>query len=289
MQRREVAPEIEQKILRFAQAKEQFVTKELFESYPNNPEYVLRYALNNLILDKKINMYGEKRGAFYSIKGGLQTPEGSLGGESINKGREAILHAAQACRSWFPKGGFPLSVLRELVEEGLLEWRKSGKAIEYRLVDKSREVTLVKSDLYKRIHDFIEKKKVVTIPMLQMELEVPRNSIAEIIDKLVEQELIRHEGIKKSSKYIWHETSVIEVEEIKSVEVKKPPCLIDNLSRFLSNVDNFPSITFQSDAKGHFIAKHRVLGSVVESREFNDTKGFNEYIHDMTRIGVRNG
>ena len=120
MQRKEVAPEIEEKILRFAQSKEQFVTKELFESYPNNPEYVLRYALNNLILDKKINMYGERKGAFYSIKSGLQIPEGSLGRESLNGGREAILHAAVACRSWFSKRGFPLSVLRELVEEGLL-------------------------------------------------------------------------------------------------------------------------------------------------------------------------
>jgi hypothetical protein len=289
MQRREVAPEIEEKILRFAKGKEQFVTKELFESYPNNPEHVLRYALNNLILDKKINMYGERRGAFYSIKSGLQTPEGSLGRSGLNEGREAILQAAHACRSWFPKSGFLASVLKELVEEGLLEWRKVGKATEYRLVDKSRELTLVKSDLYKRILSFIEIKKVVTIPLLQTEFEVPRNSITEVIDKLIEQELIRHEGIKKSSKYIWYETSVSEAEEIKSIEVKKPPCVIDKLSRFLMNGDVFPSVTLQSNENGHLIAKHRILGSVVEYIEFDNIKKFDDYMRDMTKLGARNG
>jgi hypothetical protein len=77
-ERKEVAPEIEQKVLKFAQDNEKFTTKQLFEAYPNNPESILRYALNNLRLDNKIHSYGSKRSTFYSVKADLPLEESAL-------------------------------------------------------------------------------------------------------------------------------------------------------------------------------------------------------------------
>ena len=64
---KEVSPEITEKVLRLAMGRETFSIKDVFEANPNNPEFQLRYALNNLRLAGKIFKFGEKRGAYYSI------------------------------------------------------------------------------------------------------------------------------------------------------------------------------------------------------------------------------
>ena len=128
-ERKEVAPEIEQKVLKFAQDNEKFTTKQLFEAYPNNPEFILRYALNNLRLDNKIHSYGSKRSSFYSIKADLPLeeppplPEGPSYEEEIPKvikERKVITTSQLVTELGFTSRVRVARVLNDLIDKELI-------------------------------------------------------------------------------------------------------------------------------------------------------------------------
>lgn len=225
-ERKEVALEIEQKVLKFAQNHEKFTTKQLFEAYPNNPEFILRYALNNLRFDNTIHVYGTKRSTFYSLKTDLPLEEPTLPGK-----------------------------------EGL--------------------------NYEKEIPEVIKEKKVVTTSQLVTELGFcSRIRVLKVLVELVEKELVYTEGVKKNRKYIWHTTTPGETIEALAENAKEGMRInvIDQLSSFLRNADDYPSIGITSNARGEFTFRYKKLGTLVFQKEFTDAKELENFIRKITEI-----
>lgn len=276
-----------EKILKFATTKETFTTKELFAQYPNNPELILRYGLNNLRIDEKIFMYGNKKGAYYSLKKELNTEKNIDKEKEQSTIKDIVLNKVKLINGWFKtvdlnlteKYGHitVLNTLHELNKNGLVIIRGAKRWTEYRFnngqpdPDEPKETPIKKEkidpeipkenqqpsqrqDLKDKILNFIKKNKVVTIPMLIDELNEHRYIIMPYVTKLEQEEEIYHEGHKRSSKYIYKDVSCSEVEEItrQLLEDKKIDQQIDMLSHTLcSNESVCFSIGFNSDNSFH--------------------------------------
>lgn len=300
LDKKDVPEEMEQKILTFAQTKETFTTKEVFEKFPNNPEFLLRYALNNMRIDNKICMYGNKRGAFYStnfnLSGGSEPQAESNDDSSELKVR--ILELATKQTGWFArtdlnieKESVPtvLQAIKQLIEEKKLESQGSMRWTRYRIVSEESEEDNSSNDLRSDILDFIKKHKVVTIPMITEELEVPRYDIVEALKKLCEEEEIYHEGVKKASKYIYKtvlshelESMTMQLNQERRVEQR-----IDELSRFLICDEESTAVSIGLNSDEVLQIKFLKNGTSNRTEKFDDMFKGIKFIYELT--DVKNG
>lgn len=298
----DVQPEITAKVIRFIESKNKFTTKELFSAYENTPEHLLRIALNNCRVQEKIFMHGNKRGAFYSKeKEDDSSVTSSTDVKIVNqKLKDIILQKAKNIGKWFKRSDLELdndyypveilSALKELKNEntieiqGELRWTQYC-ATEYLNINDNNAKTIEVSDLQSNILNFIKKNKVTTIPEIVEEFELQRYKIIAVLDKLIESEEIRHEGIKKASKYIYKTVTPSEVEDILS-DISKERCLsddsIDDLSEFLLS-SQAPCLSIGMRKEKGFISKIS-NGSIIEKNEFDSMDKIKEYIKEITEI-----
>lgn len=300
LERKDVAPEMEQKIFDFAQTKETFTTKEVFEKFENNPEFLLRYALNNLRIDNKIRMYGNKRGAYYSVKFNLsESTEGQDTPKSDNSDlKQRILDLASKQTGWFSRTDLNienvsipivLAAIKELIQEEKLDTQGELRWTKYRLVTdqtEQEEKELTSSGLYSDILDFIKKRKVVTVPMIIEELEIPRYDIIEVLNRLCEEEEIYHEGIKKSSKYIYKTVQSHELESItdKLKEERRVEQRIDELSRFLICDEEYTAVSIGLNEDEILQVKFLRNGVPNRLEKFEDLNKGIKFVYQLTDI-----
>ena len=307
IEKKDIPIELEEKILKFASTKETFTTKDLFEKYPNNPEFVLRYALNNLRIENRIQMIGNKKGAYYTSNMNLK--EEVEVSETFNTSnsdlKQRILDLSEKFPGWWARTELGiddvsvpniLSSVKELIEEKKVESQGSLRWTKYRLVGKgdseSEEVKESKNDTpsnnYSDILDFIKKRKVVTIPMIIEELELSRSDIIDVLNKLCNEEEIYHEGVRKSSKYIYKTVSCSEVESIME-ELSKERRVeerIDELSNFLIS-DEATAISVGLDRNDIFQIKFMKNGTINQLKKFENIKDGISFIYGLTN--VKNG
>ena len=300
LKRQPVDDVIIQKILRFAATKETFTTKELFAQYPNNPELILRYGLNNLRIDEKIFMYGNKKGAYYSLKKELDATNKQAEKEEDENLKKIILDKIKKITGWFKTADLGLSekfghinilnTLHDLNNDNVILIRGAKRWTEYCLNSDSAQAELEKEtpikkaekaqdgpkqdtrpsqqpNLKNKILNYIKKNKVVTIPMLIDETNEHRYIIMPYVTALEQEEEIYHEGNKRSSKYIYKDVSCSEVEEItkKLLEDQKIEQQIDELSKMLcANESVCFSIGFNNDNTFHI--KQLANGSKISDK-----------------------
>lgn len=297
----EVQPEITAKVIRFINAKEKFTTKELFAAYENTPEHLLRIALNNCRVEKKVFMHGNKRGAFYTKD---ENDEEAIVNDEIKNAvdptlKETIFKKAIQLNRWFKRSELELdedyypivilAALKELKSEGKIEIQGELRWTQYcvsGLEQNSNNDTASKDDLQSKILLFIKKNKVVTIPEIMEEFELQRYKIVSILDDLVEAEEIRHEGIKKASKYIYKTVTPSEVEAILS-DVSRERAdeeSIDDLSDFLlSHHYSCMSIGLKNGGIGSITKLSN--GSVIERIKIDSgVDGIRNFIKELTEL-----
>jgi predicted transcriptional regulator len=307
IEKKDIPIELEEKILKFASTKETFTTKDLFEKYPNNPEFVLRYALNNLRIENRIQMIGNKKGAYYTSNMNLK--EEVEVSETFNTSnsdlKQRILDLSEKFPGWWARTELGiddvsvpniLSSIKELIEEKKVESQGSLRWTKYRLVGKgdseSEEVKESKNDTpsnnYSDILDFIKKRKIVTIPMVVEELELSRSDIIDVLNKLCNEEEIYHEGIRKSSKYIYKTVSCNEVESIMAELTKERRIeeRIDELSNFLIS-DEATAISIGLNKDDIFQIKFMKNGTINQLKKFENIKDGISFIYGLTN--VKNG
>ena len=330
LKRQSVDDSIIKKILRFAETRETFTVKELFEAYPNNPDFVLRNGLVNLRIDEKLFMIGNKKGAYYTKdknhRAEINEPEitPTVPVPANKDIKNIILAKAKVKADWFQTPTLELSAiynyanistaLHELIAEGKLLVRGSARWTEYRYangatqadVDKEEAAKIAKkaqdasdkkneakaasasnnqTDVKNKILEYIKKSKVVTIPMLIEELDLPRCIMMPYILELEKEEEIWHEGIKRSSKYIHKDVSSSEVENItqKLLAEKRVEQQIDELSEFLcSAIDTRISLGFDS----HDVMKIKMFanGSKIQEHTFKNIPEAFSCIKSLTEI-----
>jgi (2Fe-2S) ferredoxin len=300
--RKEVPEEMMEKILKFAQSKERFVTKEVFQKFENNPEFLLRYALNNLRIDNKIKMYGNKKGAFYSTNFNLVEIESDGNTNTDNSDlKQRILDLSSKFTGWFSRTDLKiedvsipvvLSAIKELVQEEKLDIQGELRWTKYRLVTdetEKQEEDLSSSSLYSDILDFIKKHKVVTIPMIIEELGVQRYNVVEVLGKLCEDEEIYHEGIKKASKYIYKTVNDSEVERLvdQLKQDRKVEQRIDELSNFLICEEEYTAVSIGLDSNEVLQVKFLRNGVSDRLEKFEDLSAGIKFIYQLT--DVKNG
>jgi predicted transcriptional regulator len=307
IEKKDIPIELEEKILKFASTKETFTTKDLFEKYPNNPEFVLRYALNSLRIENRIQMIGNKKGAYYTSNMNLK--EEVEVSETFNTSnsdlKQRILDLSEKFPGWWARTELGiddvsvpniLSSIKELIEEKKVESQGSLRWTKYRLVGKgdseSEEVKESKNDTpsnnYSDILDFIKKRKIVTIPMVVEELELSRSDIIDVLNKLCNEEEIYHEGIRKSSKYIYKTVSCNEVESIMAELTKERRIeeRIDELSNFLIS-DEATAISIGLNKDDIFQIKFMKNGTINQLKKFENIKDGISFIYGLTN--VKNG
>lgn len=298
LERKDVPDEILEKVLKFANTHKTFLTKELFNAYPNNQEFLLRYALNNLRIDKKLCMYGAKRGSYYSTDFNLKNEVDEIGAihNTDNSSlKQRILETASKQQGWFSRPALGiedvsiptlLEAIRELIEEGKLQSQGERRWTQYALPNVAKNITeeiKTNENTYELILDFIKKHKVVTIPILINELEIQRTDIIPILNKLCEEEEIWHEGIKKSSKYIYKDINLDEMDKYlaKLNEERKLDQRIDELSQFLIN-DNACSMIVGANKNGDFEIKFMDSANVIKQIQYESINDCIKSIKKMT-------
>ena len=304
---KELPPGIEEKILSFAQLHKTFTTTQLFEQYPNNPSFILRYGLNNLRIKKQIFMHGLKRGAFYSLLSEEEKEEERIVPDKqiaknnnieIIKGK--ILEQQTKFATWFKRTDLNLydaipeilAALKELEAEKKITIRGTARWTEYFFGEPSPGDMVTskienQSDLKSQILQFIKKQKVVTIPILVDELNLQRYQIIPFVEELILEEEIWHEGIKKGSKYIYKDVPSNEVESILSKlnEERKIDEQIDELSEFLISGENATCIGIGIGKNEKFEIKMMKNGTIVYRQEYENFQDGFKKIHDMTTVG----
>ena len=308
IEHKDIPVEIEDKIFKFASTQERFTTKDIFEKYPNNPEFILRSALNNLRIENRIQMYGAKKGSFYSINFNLKEKNEEVSSTSNTSNsdlKQRILDLAEKFPGWWARtelGIDDVSIpnilfsIKELIEEKKVESQGSLRWTKYRLIGKgdseSEEVKEIKNDIpsdnYTDILDLIKKRKIVTIPMVIEELELSRTEIIDVLNKLCNEEEIYHEGIRKSSKYIYKTVSCNEVESIME-ELSKERRIeerIDELSNFLIS-DEATAISIGLDKDDIFQIKFMKNGTISLLKKFKEIKDGIDFMFGLTN--VKNG
>lgn len=310
--RRDVAPELEQKVYKIALAHDTFTTKQVFEVYPDNPEFLLRYALNNLRIDKKIFMYGNKRGAYYSIKsdcgGNCSEAQVTTKSDKCNDVnlKESITSQALQFNRWFKRTELEcgelsiptiLTTIKELLAEGILVTQGSMRWTEYKHKNVSEANALVSdtstsntrrstdATLKPDILKFIKDNKVATIPMISDKFNLQRYMIIPIINQLVEEEEIWHEGLGRASKYIHKDTPYSEVEKTVQglIIQRKIDQEVDDLSDFLCS-DEVTCVSIGFNKDDVFEVKSIASSYVKENNSFSNISDGIKYLVSMTVV-----
>lgn len=305
---KEVSQEIMQKVINFVTTHKTFTTKELFLAYPNNQEFLLRYALNNLRIEKKVYMQGNKKGAIYLTAPDLilNTDYAPLtvSNNSANYNlQERVLALAQSLGGWFTRPELKIedvsppiviSALQSLINNKKLQSRGVRRWTQYALPhvsadiinDHTKDVIIEEdSQQYNLVLEYIKKHKVVTVPILIEALDLQRNEIVAILQQLCEKEEIWHEGIKKSSKYMYKDIDSSKMNEYLTQlnRDRKLDQRIDALSQFLIN-DNTCSVIFGADKNGDFSIKFIKNADIVKEERCNNVTDCLSMVKLMTEI-----
>lgn len=311
--RKEVPDELIIKVMRFAKEHNIFTTKQLFEAYPNNQEFLLRYAVINLRIDEKIYMFGNKRGAYYSMNpnAGLEkddlaepTDPDKPNSYASKEVKELILAEAKKRNGRFFKRSelgleekyaihIVIASMKQLIEEGELEVQGIRRWTEYRYSKGTEKPVTTDKPIEKVIDEnfegkllaYILKNKVVTIPMLIEHFDTQRYNIIPVLDVLIEKEEIYHEGNKRSSKYIHKDVPYSQVEKIVTelTEDRKIVAQIDALSEFLY-ADEFSSVGIGLNREDKFEIKFIHSGMIIYRKTFDTLAlGLTE-LKDLTTV-----
>lgn len=306
-----VPQEIIDKIIRFSDKNDTFTTKQLFETYPNNPEHLLRSGLVILRNQQKVYMYGNKRGAYYSKNKDIDTNAVVANSEHVKSStvinlKDIIIEKAKKFNgNWFKRPDLVINdapipsvieSLKDLIAEGKIDVRGAKRWTEYRISCSDNNKVITEDDDHKdipqssneakeNILNFIKEKRIVTIPMLIDKLEIQRYVIVKVLDELVEQEEIWHEGIKKSSKYIYKTVNASEIDEIVNQlqEDKSIVTSIDELSSFLHSDDN-TVITIGNNTKQEPVITFIKYGEKIHEIKFKNMEELIESIYNLTEI-----
>ena len=294
--RKEVSPEIEEKVLRFATSRETFTVKDVFEAYPNNQEYLLRYAILNLRIDGKIFMFGNKRGAYYSIN---PVEQATIIEEEKKDGltwHELVLREARKFQGkWFKRTDLELkdysvpqiiTTLKELIDLGKIDKRGELRWTEYYLTEDVKKPVIEEPRVrqYKeQILNYIKKMKIVTIPMIVEALEIPRIQVVPIIEAFEQMEEIRHEGSGRGSKYIHKDVKEGDIEKLtEQVNAERAISQqVDELSDFLFSDE---VVTIGIGHKDDKIIRMNFFsnGETIKTFEFPDLGELIHKLHNMT-------
>jgi hypothetical protein len=294
--KKEVPNELFLKVLRFAKEHDTFTTKQLFEAYPNNQEFLLRYAIQNLRIEEKIYMFGNKRGAYYSMNPNAGSEKQDLEPTDPDKPnsyaskevKELILAEAKKRNGLYFKRSelgleekYPIHVIiasiKQLIEDGELEVQGVRRWTEYRYskgikktIAQDKPVEKIDENFEKKLLEYIIKSKVVTIPILIDHFNVQRHNLIPVLDSLIEKEEIYHEGNKRSSKYIHKDVPYNQVEEIidELREDRKIIAQIDSLSEFLY-ADEISSVSIGLNRDNKFELKFIHSGMIVDRKIFD--------------------
>jgi len=297
LEKKEVSEDILEKVLRFSKERVRFTVKDLFQTYPNNQEYQLRYALINLRIDKKIFMFGNKRGAYYSIHPEEPTEELTEETKPLTWQDLILREARKFSGKWFKRTDLDLkdysvptviNTLKELIDLGKIEKRGELRWTEYFLLESVKPVEVqkeIKNDLKIAILNFIKKSKIVTIPMIVEELELQRYQVLPIIEVLVNEEEIWHEGLGRGSKYIYKDVDQSEIERITD-ELNKERKInqkVDQLSDFLFS-DEVAAVSIGRKSPDLLRMKFFTNGETRRVKEFPTIEELINYIHELTVI-----
>jgi len=293
--RKEVSPEIEEKVLRFAKDRETFTVKDVFEAYPNNQEYLLRYAILNLRIDGKIFMFGNKRGAYYSVS---PVEQAAVVEEEKKEGltwHELVLREANKFQGkWFKRTDLNLkdysvpqiiATLKELIELGKIDKRGELRWTEYYLTDEVRKTIEEPRTRINReqILNYIKKMKIVTIPMIVDALEIPRVQIVPIIEALEQSGEVRHEGSGRGSKYLYKDVKEGDIEKLTEElnAERKVSQRVDELSDFLFS-DEVVTIGIGHKDGNSLHMNFFSNGETIKTFEFPDLNELIKKLHDIT-------
>lgn len=307
---KDVPEEIMLKVLRFAEKHDTFTTKQLFETYPNNQEFLLRYAVQNLRIEEKVFKFGNKRGAYYSMNPNIGPEKDDNQGEVTSGNsyanrevKQIILEEAKKRNgNYFKRSDlgleskYPIHVIiasvKQLVEEKELEVQGIRRWTEYRYSkgeNKSEKTPQQEkknnSNFENEILNYIIVTKVVTIPMLIEKFNTQRYNIIPALDSLVEKEEIYHEGNKRSSKYIYKDVPCDQVDKIidQLTEERKITQTIDALSEFLFS-DEFTSIGIGFNRNDKFEIKFISNGQIVKKTMFDTIEDGFSGIKELIKI-----
>ena len=300
--RKEVSEVLEEKVLRFANEKKIFKTKDLFDANPNNQEYLLRYALLNLRNDCKIFMHGEKKGSYYSISPNPEVDKSLDPPPGVTGLKELIINSVKTFgKRWFKRpeikiNGFTdleiLKMVKNLADSNIVLTRGSLRWTEYSFNDgsvleepleKKNQETPLDEELKDKILDFIKEIGVVTIPMIMEKFDTERFNIVKVLESLCEEEEIWHEGVKRSSKYIHKSVQVEHVEKILSTNrediLDKKNEITDELSKALCGAKIH---TFFNSETNKYELKKMCDGSVIDKSEFSSPEEICSYLFHLT-------
>jgi len=296
LEKKEVSEEMLDKVMKFAESCKTFTIKDVFNAYPNNQEYQLRYSIINLRIDKKIFMFGNKRGAYYSIH--PEEPTEELVEDKPLTWQDLILREARKfAGKWFKRTDLDLkdysvptviNTLKELIDLGKIEKRGELRWTEYFLLENVKPVEVqkeIKNDLKIAILNFVKKSKVVTIPMIVDALELQRYQVVPIIEVLVEEEEIWHEGLGRGSKYIYKDVDQSEIERITDElgKERKINQKVDQLSDFLFS-DEIAAVSIGRKTPEMIRMKFFANGETRRVKEFQTIEELIAYVHELTVI-----
>lgn len=289
---KEVSPEITEKVLRLAMGRETFSIKDVFEANPNNPEFQLRYALNNLRLAGKIFKFGEKRGAYYSI----HNEEEKANPENGDLRTALLAEIKKHSGRWFKRTDLKLDdhsvpnillEMKKLIDESVIDKRGELRWTEYLLKDNVTPVEATTNEsrngYIELVLNYIKKAKVVTIPMIVENLEIQRNQVIPVIEQLVRDEEIWHEGLGRGSKYIYKDVPYSDVEKIVDGlnAERKISQKIDELSDFLCS-DEVTAVSIGRKKKDNFQVRFISGGESRKTIELNSLEEVLQLINHMT-------
>ena len=251
----EINPDLINEIRTFVLNRNDFSSSDVFATFPNVQEHILRKILIFLRDEEKIiHLHGHGKSSIWSKHNEL--PDEEIPEEINQELSSKILDFAKSNLRWFKRSELdnlfevtPYEIrqaLYSLMDDGEIQIRGEKRSTEYaycEVLDTVEEIEEgeVKADpvLKNKIFTLITEARVVTIPQLIEKFDSARTSIVLALRELEEAGEIYHEGVKKTSRYIHKDVPVTaadtitkEIREEKKVEkvIFQP---IDELSKLL--------------------------------------------------------
>ena len=214
------------KILELAKDKLSFSMKEVLALFPNMRESIIKAVFKELREANKIVMHGDKRSAQYALAGKKIEQNMSAKIESEDDLIKLIIKKFNGA-GWVSIDTLlefvdkytqkPFEVFKKLKELECVEYNASN--YKFTDLDKHNEVAL--TDLYKQILAMFEKDKVYAIPELMEKLQKDRPAITDVIRALEYNGMIYKEGMKRFTKYVWHDYVIPLDANSKEIPIKE--------------------------------------------------------------------
>ena len=269
------------KILELAKNKLSFSMKEVLDLFPNMRESAIKAVFKELREANKIVMHGDKRSAQYTLAG--RKIEQNLSANIQNEddliklivkkfngaGWVSIDTLLEFVDKYTQK---PFEVFKKLKELECVEYNASN--YKFTDLDKYNEVAL--TELYKQILAMFEKDKVYSIPELMEKLQKDRPAITDVIRALEYNGMIYKEGMKRFTKYVWHDYVIpldanakempIKEKETNEPAKKNRPEVIDELYLMLVAA---PRVTVSAGGNNNEQYSIKVSNECIRVKEFS--------------------